>query len=230
MIQILLLMLMGTTTVDVEAIIAKVRPDVGPKTKAMVAEAIVEYAPKAGFSTIEDVKLILAVINTESSFFHKRAAGADGEWGMMQVIPGDPHIRQAARNYVCAAEEVDKKVNDGGWFLLCNGNRPNIYSKSGEIYPNRLAKFIKHSPRAGIAIGIYEMAYWKKMYDAKYKKRFWDNPLAVPRWRRQWHADVKAGLGGQVWVVHYNYGGRIKLSIVGRDYPLRILRFLKAAQ
>jgi len=231
MIQFLLFMLMGATTVDVEALIAKLNPEVGPKMKTMVAEAVVEYAPRAGFSTMDDIKLILSVIQVESSFVHKSAPGSSGEWGMMQVIPGDDHIRQAARNYVCASDEVDKLVKDDeGYFRVCYGTKPNIYTLKGEIYPNRLARFIRHSPRSGIAIGIFEMAYWKKAYDAKYKRRFWDNPNAVPSWRKQWHSDVKAGLGGHVWICHYNYGGRIKLSITGQQYPLRILHNMKAMQ
>jgi len=229
MLFFLMMMIVGVTPVDVEALIVKLNPEVGPLTKAMVAETVAEYAPKAGFTTLDDIKLILSVIQVESSFVHKKAAGASGEWGMMQVIPGDMHIRLAARNYVCSDEEADKLVRDGdGYFRVCYGRKPNIYSIKGEIYPNRLARFVKHSPRAGIAIGIYEMEYWKKMYDTKYKARFWDNPLAVPTWRRLWHEKIKSELGSQVWICHYNYGGRIKLSITGYNYPLSIIKNLSA--
>jgi len=224
------IMMMTTpiTVTQIDALIQKVNPTAGPKARQWVSETIVEYAPKAGLTDIEDVKLILAVINTESSFVHKRAAGSSGEWGMMQVIPGDAHIRQAARRYVCHKDEMDKMIQDEqGWFKMCNGNRPNIYT-GVNIWPKNLARFIKHSPRAGIAIGIQEMAYWKRMYNAKYKAIFWDNPNAVPVWRRKWHEEVKVGLGDKVWICHYNYGGRIKLSITGYNYPLSIMKHLSA--
>jgi hypothetical protein len=224
---VFMMLLMGTTVPDVEALIAKLNPEVGPATKKMVAETVVEYGPKYGFSTMDDMKLILAVIQTESSFVHKKAAGSSGEWGMMQVIPGDSHIMSAAKNYSCHSSEVDKSLQDedGKWFKLCNGTTPNFYSR-GSVWPARLARFIKHSPRAGIAIGIQEMAYWRDAYDSRLKAKYWTRETSVPSWRSTWWHKVRAGLGERVWICHYNYGNRIKLSIVGHGYPLRIIKFL----
>jgi hypothetical protein len=220
-------MLLAITTPDVESLIAKLNPEVGHATKKMVAETILEYGPRYGFSSLDDIKLILAVIQTESSFVHKKAAGSSGEWGMMQVIPGDSHITAAAKNYTCHSSEVDKALQDedGKWFKLCNGTVPNFYSR-GAVWPARLARFIKHSPRAGIAIGIQEMAYWRKAYTDRLKAKYWTRETSVPSWRKDWWLRVKSGLGENVWVCHYNYGNKIKLSIIGHDYPLRIIKFM----
>jgi len=214
MFNVIFLMLLGSTAPDVEALIVKLKPNINARTKTMIAETVVEYAPKAGLAN--DIKLILAVAFTESGFSHKRIPGAAGELGMMQVIPGDPHIRQAASRYVCLPEE-DRWVRDEeGYFRVCTGTKPNL---------RRLDRFIKASPRGGIAIGIYELAFWRSEYEAKYKARFWDRP--APLAFRRWHNQVKEGLGDWVWVCHYNYGGHLRTSPTARAYPMQIIKNLK---
>lgn len=223
MFQFIFMSILAFTQADVEAMITKVNPDVSAKTKTMVAETIAEYAPKSGFTEDDDARLIIAIIQTESSFIHKTYAGADNEWGMMQVIPGDKHIRQASRRYVCHREEIDKWVRDErGAFQLCKGKYPNVDYR-GNTDPYKLARVIRHSPRAGIAIGIMELAFWRDKFDSKLRERFWTkNPM--PQWG-SWYKTITEGLGSRLYVIHYNYGARIKKSSIGYAYPLSILKY-----
>jgi len=224
-------LLMGQAT-TLEAKIQKLRPEASAKTVKAVASAVREFAAGAGFTTDEDQEVILAVINRESNFIQPRVAGEDGEWGMMQVIPTDGHIKRIALDYRCNAEEqalpaVEVTLPNGEttWHKICKRENPNILS-SGKVWPWKLSMLVKYSVRAGIFIGIRELKFWKQKYDNGLKARYWDTEDNIPANMRWWHKKVKEGLGEYVWVCHYNYGGKIKRSQVAMSYPLMLIKYL----
>lgn len=227
-------LLMGSTTM--EAKIQKLHPEASAKTAKVVADAIKEFAPLAGFSSEEDQLLILAVIKKESSFIQPRTAGESGEWGMMQVIPTDGHIKKIAMDYRCNADdlalpsfEVTYPNGEKAFHHVCKGANPNIMS-GGKVWPWKLSLLLKHSIRAGIYIGIYEMKFWKKKYEDGLKERFWDTDNKIPLNMKWWYKRVKEGLGAQVWIVHYNYGGKLKTNPVALSYPMMLIKYLKAME
>ena len=216
--------------------ILKLRPEASAKTAKAIADAVREFAPLSGFSSMEDQKLILAVIMRESAFIQPRTAGESGEWGVMQVIPADGHIRRIALDYRCNAEEQAmpsfRVISPSGqetWHKICKGANPNIMA-GGNVWPWKISLLLKHSMRAGVFIGIREMAFWKKKYEDGLKARYWDTQRLIPSYLHPWHTKVKDGLGAQVWVVHYNYGGKIKTSNVAKSYPLMLMKYLKAME
>lgn len=229
----LMLFLLAATADPMETKILKLHPEASTKTAKMVADAVKEFAPAAGFVSVEDQDLILAVIKKESSFIQPRIAGGSGEWGMMQVIPTDGHIKRIALDYRCNAEEqalpsVEVTFPNGevARHRLCNGTNPNILS-GGKVWPWKLSVLLKHSVRAGIFIGIHELKFWKKKYEDGLKERFWDTDNRVPLDKKWWHKKVKDGLGPQVWVCHYNYGSQLKTSQMAMSYPLMLMKYLK---
>lgn len=225
--------IMCLQTFSLEAHIVKLHPEVSESTKKTVSDAVKEFAPRAGFSDTKDQLLILAVIKKESSFVQPRAAGSSGEWGMMQVIPEDSHIKKLALDYRCSPEETSlpsfKETLSSGeivWHRICAGANPNIMTGS-RVSPWKLSMLLKHSVRAGIAIGIMEMAFWKKKFESGLKSKYWDTETRVPASMRNWHKKVLEGLGDQVWVVHYNYGGQLKTGSMAMSYPLMIMKYMK---
>lgn len=213
--SIIFVLIMSFTRPEIETLISKLNPSVSNNTKELVSETIQQYAPQNGFITIDDVKIILAVIQAESAFIHKKTPGGSGEWGMMQVIPTDAHIRQAARKYTCHVSDPSS---------ICINGKPDILGSDFMVRADKLSAFIKESPRAGIAIGIMELAFWKRKYDAKLKRIYWDTQYNIPDEHKKWHKDVKRLLGNRVWVCHYNYGGTIKYSTIGKAYPFIIYK------
>jgi hypothetical protein len=216
--------------------IVMLKSEVSAKTASAVAAAVREFAPGAGFTSDEDQNLILAVIYKESSFIQPREAGADGEWGMMQIIPTDGHIKKIAMDYRCNAEEqalpsyrVTMPDGTQTWHKICNGENPNIFSNK-RVWPWKLSMLVKHSIRAGIFIGIHELKFWKGKYESGLKARFWNSTRSVPSNLAWWHTKVKNGLGDRLWVCHYNYGARIKMSPTGLSYPLKIMEYLKVME
>lgn len=211
-------------------------PEVSAKTAAMVASAVREFAPNAGFTSDEDQNLILAVIYKESSFIQPRSEGGSGEWGMMQVIPADGHIKRIALGYRCNTEEQDMPARrvtmPSGvetWHRICNGENPNIMS-NGRVWPWKLSMLLKYSVRAGIYVGINELKFWKGKYENSLKARFWETTRNVPVNIHWWHKRVKDGLGDRAFVCHYNYGARLKTSPTGLSYPLKIIESIKALE
>jgi len=238
MVEVLFVMFLHllTSGATLESNIQKLHPEASAKTAAAVASAVREFAPAAGFSSAEDQLLILAVIKKESSFIQPRVAGESGEWGMMQVIPTDGHIKRIALDYRCNAEEqalpafeVTFPNGTKAWHRICNGVNPNILS-GGRVWPWKLSILLKHSIRAGIYIGISELAFWKKKYEDGLKAKFWDTTARIPENMRWWHTKVKDGLGAYVWVCHYNYGGKLKTNPVAMSYPLMLMKYLKAME
>lgn len=191
------------TTKQIEEKVLQLRPNMShPKRKArlrLIAETIRKYAPRAGFKTEADANLIIAMMKKESDFSH--IPGAAGEWGMLQVIPTEGHIKRAAMRYRCHKSEIGKiyytkisckRKKDG-----CTVSyRPCRRSKSpgSRIYYANIGRFkdgaykplnwktrlfMKYSPRGAIATGILEMKFWKRKYDHQLKRRFWTR---FPAW------------------------------------------------
>lgn len=191
------------TTKQIEKKILKLRPNMSqPKRQSrlrLIAETIHKYAPKSGFKTDADVNLIVAMMKKESDFAH--IPGKAGEWGMLQVIPTERHIKLAAMKYRCHRSEIRKvyyptimcKRNKNGCKVTYRPCRKSGREGSNTYYANvgyfkdgtysllnwKTRLFVKHSVRGAIATGIREMRYWKTKYDRSLKRRYWTR---FPTW------------------------------------------------
>lgn len=225
------------------------------KNTNWITETVLKWAPKAGFNKSSDIDVILAMIKKESDFKHLKTPGGAGEIGALQVIPAEKHIKRAVSRYRCTAKEMKKKVfvehtfSSGKtvkfWYKLCRCsprknakcNLPNIGKFIGNRYKAYTWKtrlFLQHSKRGALATGIYEMAFWRRKYQSYLKKRFWTK---FPRWYfnkkdfnistgYRWWKKIKEELGEYIWVVHYNWGGRICYWKIAKHYPLQIIKYL----
>lgn len=104
MIHILTFLLLTSSPIAKK--IKKLEPGATQKTINWVVPTLKKWAPKAGFKTADEMNLILAMIQKESSFVHRaHTVGGWGEWGLLQVIPAEKHIRRAALKYKCIKSE-----------------------------------------------------------------------------------------------------------------------------
>jgi hypothetical protein len=232
---IMVLKLLGNQP-TLEDKIVKLSPGTSAEKATEIADYVREFASEAGFTTDEDHDLILAVMFKESGFRLPQSQGAAGEWGMMQVIPGDGHIKAIAKQYKCSDKEQNARsrlvtMPNGTqtYHKLCNGDVPNIFS-NGYVWPWKLGILLKHSARASIYIGINEMAFWRDEYDAKLKRLFWTDKRNIPVRAHWWWDKVKAGLGDRVWICHYNYGPRIATSPGALSYPLSLIKHINTME
>jgi hypothetical protein len=226
-------------SLTLEEKIKVLNPNVSKDSLALVVEVLTSELPKLGLS--ED--LVLATIHKESNFQRMYVAGASGEWGMLQVIPSDAHIQTASKKYRCNEEEQKKVVvENNSSFKLCRCpvggsvcNLPNIGSLVGNTYkvnPIKLALFFKHSQRAGLFVGLHELAYWKRTYDRVLKARYWDIfpaylfPVGEREFFRKWWQETKDTLKENTWIAHHNWGGVMKSSHASRWYPRMIYKQL----
>jgi hypothetical protein len=190
------------TTKQIEDKIVMLRSDMRTPKRAkrlrMIAETIRTYAPKSGFNTDADVNLIVAMMKKESDFAH--IPGAAGEWGMLQVIPTEQHIKMAAKRYRCHKSEIKNvfytKIKCRNGKMCSISYRPcrkSLREGSNRHYANvgvfrkdgyhplnwKTTLFLKYSPRGAIATGIREMRFWKRRYDRSLKRRYWTQ---FPAW------------------------------------------------
>lgn len=215
-----------------ESKIQKLSQDTSAETAAEIAGYVREFAPAAGFSSDEDQALILAVMFKESGFRLPQKPGGAGEWGMMQVIPADGHIKKIAAQYKC--NDRDQSVRSKlvtmpsgvqTYHKICDGEKPNIFS-NGHVWPWKLGLLLRYSARASIYIGINEMAFWKGEYNNRLKARYWESKRNIPQRAHWWWDKVRSGLGDRVWICHYNYGPRIASSPAALSYPLSLIKFI----
>jgi len=218
-------------------------PEVKEPRIKMVIETINTWAP---VYRIEDKCAIIALIKEESTFHHIK--GQTGEWGMLQAIPTESHTQQIALRYRCHKEDKFCRCppdNKCSYRNLKGYHRwvPDIgYVKDGEykVSAYKLRKFMENNPRAALAIGIGELGFWKRRYEQTYKKTFWesfpkyhiDNMMHKHKldnltisYIKGWWKRMKTGLGDQIWIVHHNYGGQLKISPIGRWYPIKFHQF-----
>ncbi len=239
MIQLLLIALLSSQ-LTLEQKIQKLNPELKPQTVEWIANTLEVWMPKVG---LDNENLVLALIYKESTFIHMYQAGADGEWGLLQVIPTDNHIQNAILKYRCTEDEQKAlfAFNDefgrkqyyrpcrcaAGSITKCDLPNVGFVDKNGryQVDPRKAKLFLKYSPRGALVVGLYELKYWQRKYDNKLKKLYWDSFPAYwfkaeerETWRKWW-AETKKNLGDNVWVVHHNYGGTIKRNRTARWYP-----------
>ena len=247
MISLINLVFVFIITAQVPSIEERVKflqPEVKPDTAKMVADVLTTWMPKVG---LDNEDLILSIIHKESAFIHKWVAGADGEWGMLQVIPNDTHIQRAALKYRCTLEEQKIKYSfkdewgDERYVGLCRCpegqevgcDLPNIgYFKENKYIVStlKLRNFLRLSARGALVTGLYELKFWKNKYDSKLKQRYW---TSFPKYLfgaeevdtyQKWWKQTKSDLGDNLWIVHHNYGSQIKKSHVARWYPRMVYK------
>lgn len=148
------------------------------KTCAMITDTIKAASKEYGFKA-KDYNLILALIRKES--FGRHIPGR-GEWGMLQIVPWEKHIKKLVRYYRCSKKDVLCKCVVKG-SRKCVYRRPDVfYVKRGRTYSEvsgtKSSKFFKHNPRAALYVGIGEMAHWRSLYHSSFKYRFWG------KWRK----------------------------------------------
>jgi hypothetical protein len=220
-------------------------PCVKDETADMVSKCLNEWMPK---SQITDENLVLSLIQKESAFQHSSVAGQDGEWGMLQVIPSDAHIQRAALKYRCSASEqlhkasYTSEMGNTHTMSLCRCevdsttkcDLPNIgdfVENKYMVRTNKLRHFLKHSPCGALAVGLYELAFWKSKYELKLKQRYW---TTFPKYLfhtdeielyEKWWKQTREDLGENLWIVHHNYGSQIKKSHIARWYPRQVFKY-----
>lgn len=179
MIQIIMFTLLMSSPIAQK--IKKLEPGATSKTIKWVVPTLKKWAPKAGFKTKDDMNLILAMIQKESSFVHKTyTVGNYGEWGLLQVIPWERHIRRAARKYKCLRSENKyhryKKWHNGFMLPTWTGR------KAKDPVSNKWFKVKWKSPKVKIKGRwyVFENEKNKKIFDiTKHKpghKIAWYNP------------------------------------------------------
>ena len=169
------LLLSNFTQQDVEKKILILRPDMSVSKRVsrlkMISKTVSKWAPKAGFTSESDLNLIVAMMKKESDFNH--IAGTSGEWGMLQVIPSESHIRRATLKYRCTREEAHKcysyktKKGHSSSYCLCRkSNFPGdkiYYPNIGRFYQGmykpliwKTRLFLRFSQRGAIAVGLFD--------------------------------------------------------------------------
>jgi len=219
----LIISLILCTTIRVDAMIVKLRPDVSEKNKTTISSVITDRAAKYGWSS-SDYGLILAMAKKESNFTHMK--GTHGEIGFLQVIPEDGHIMEIVSGIVCNDKEK-----------YCSNGRPDVKS-DGVLASWKVRRFLELHPQYAFETGLGEMQYWKQEYEDKLKSRYWTK---FPEWYlrksltdfekrhaslRWWWNNLVSKAGDYVWISHYNWGNRMSTATASRNYALQVVSIL----
>lgn len=222
-------MIMPSASSDVERIIRKISilcPSVDADIARMMGEEVAAYRDVVP----EDLAISVAWVETNCQHLRKR--GLAGEWGILQVIPYDGHIRDIVGRYVCNDE--GKKAfmrHNGVMYPLCDtSGRLNVW-RDGKVVAWRVEAVLRSNARVAFWVGLRELGEWKRQYESVLYRKYWrvypswmDQKVSDPYAFRRWWETVKERLGSLVWVCHFNYGPRLVWGTVSRLYPLRVWR------
>lgn len=214
--------------------IKKIAPNTKPATIKMVSRVLKNRSAKYGI-TKKDFPIILAMIKQESDFKHIK--GTCGEFGMLQVIPTENHIKRIVSRIKCKPSEKYCKAN----------GKPDIYSKQLKLSSYKVKRFLWQHPHYALETGLGEIQFWKNRYDSGLKKYWWKKWRSArikkslskrynkkitsdcPEYlqiKKRWFA-MKRVMPKYLWVPHYNWGGRITTNPRAIGYGFGVYRWYK---
>lgn len=160
---------------------------------ASIVTTVLAKYNKNGEIDDRDVDFLVAMTFIESSF--ENIHGSHGEVGMLQVIPEDAHIRD----------------------IFCK-----LYTRCSEVRGGKaLRQFLFDNEEIAFEVGVNEYLFWKEQYNTKLKKMYWskhpvwllknESSFVIAQNKKDWEIAKKI-FGDNVFVLHYNWGGKYLIS------------------